>query len=184
GVLYGLPKKSGEYTLTVSVSDVYNNMASKSFNIQVLDINKQDKITLQDAVRLIKHISTVQNNIDFKQKFLFEVEYFNNSWGRSHSGIYIDNKGNVCQYNIFDYEVPSIYWSKKQYYTDEELSNKYAQKNQNTKVISKNQLLNYYNLIQDASKGQYSGPTSHCCDSGIVSYVAFKYNSDYELYYP
>lgn len=115
---------------------------------------------------------TVENG----QNILFEVQYINFAWGYQHSGFYINKKGEVFNYK---YDANSAVWkpNKDNYYTEEELLNKYKPNNTLVDTIDKCIIFNKKKLIPQAMQSNYSDTTQIGADQGTTSYICYYYNS-------
>lgn len=115
---------------------------------------------------------SVENN----QNILFEVQYINFAWGYQHSGFYINKKGEVFNYK---YDNNFVVWkpNKDNYYTEEELLNKYKPNNTLVGTIDKYTVSNKNKLIIQAMQSNYSDTTQIGADQGTTSYICYFYNS-------
>lgn len=135
----------------------------------------------------ISFLLSCQNGVDSKdgnlitQEILFEVQHINFAWGYTLKGFYIDNEGNWYRYNHSDEQ-----WRPSRYdaFSEEELLEKYSHSREFGGTIKYDTLLEKYNLIDSASKGELSVPVSRCRDSGGTSYSAYVFDADSSLYKP
>ncbi len=119
------------------------------------------------------------NNI--KQKFLFEVTYENYAWGFQLRGIYINNQGQVYQY---DHSHEAWRPSNTELYTEEDLLQKFESNKEFVGTVDNQTLLEMYSQIKAASEGTLSEPVQRCVDAGITSYIAYLFDSQSNLYKP
>jgi len=105
------------------------------------------------------------------QEFLFEIQYVNFAWGFSHSGTYIDNKGNV--YN-FKFDSSKQFIShKKEWYTESELKGKYSINKKFVKRIDIDTIERKKELIKSAIQGSYSDTLDTGADMGKLTYSCY-----------
>ena len=124
-----------------------------------------------------------------EQKILFEIEHINYAWGYHHSGTYIDNEGNVFEYD-HSYEG----WYSKTGYnppdegdgslTGQQLLEKIGDKKNWIGKIEKKELLDKIKLIPDASKGILSDPGRIAYDAGSTEFRAYLYLDAEDKYIP
>jgi len=130
----------------------------------------------------LTHSETDDEMISIDQKFIFEVEYVNYAWAKTHKGFHVNNDGEVIEYSVSDHSVPSTFWRNEKIISETELSVKYSMNSKILKTVSKNALLEKFNLIESALTGVLSDRQSECRDAGVTSFVAYTYDSGH--YYP
>ncbi|ETR71091.1 MAG: hypothetical protein OMM_02752 [Candidatus Magnetoglobus multicellularis str. Araruama] len=131
---------------------------------------------------ILKHSVADDEVISINQKIIFEVEYVNYAWSKTHTGFHVNNKGEVIEYSVSDHSVPSTFWRNEKIISETELSAKYSMNSKILKTVSRNELMEKFNLIESALTGERSAQQSECRDAGVTSFVAYTYDSGH--YYP
>ncbi len=109
-----------------------------------------------------------------RQQILFEVEYENYAWGHQHHGIYINNEGEVFQYN---YDQNDTIWQDNQdgFYTEKELLEKFQPNKQVVDTLDRSTVMDKQQLIPLLMNAGYSDTTSAGADQGAMRYIAYQY---------
>ena len=115
--------------------------------------------------------------------YLFEVEYINYAWNYQHSGIYIDNIGNIFSYK---YDSNDEDWKPKSYkqVTRNELEEKYSHSKNFIAKTDKDTLQEKIKLIPLAAKESYPAKNNPGSDMGTLSYIAYLYKAEDDAYIP
>ncbi len=115
------------------------------------------------------------------QKYLFEVQYINYAWGYIHSGFYINKKGEIYQ---FRYDRDSEQWRSNpdNYYTEEELKDKYSPNHEFVATLEKSDVLAKKELIPTIMESSYSDSVQIGADQGAKRYICYYYDSKKKEY--
>lgn len=132
------------------------------------------------SCKTIKNGSEWFNDPGFlNQKIIFDVEYENNAWVYQHYGKYIDNEGNIYEYNLLNQA-----WQPSDYYylTEQEMLKKFNDK-QKIGSIDVDILYEKYKQLEslsnlDLTEWQDTG----CRDYGVVVYSAYKFDPQSSIY--
>ena len=109
--------------------------------------------------------------------YVFESSYVNFAWGYQHSGFVIESSGGVYAYRhgAGDRRVEG---QGEDEYSAEELTAKYSPGRTFVTRVPLDELVAMQALIEPASKGPYSTPTSGGADRGQSSQTAFLFDAD------
>lgn len=114
-----------------------------------------------------------------RQGIIFEVEFQNQAWGAQHYGRYIDNQG-----DIYEYDLGGSSWQPADYtyLPEEELLQKFANK-QKIGSIDMDLLYQKFKEIEFLSNADLTVPQDlGCRDFGVVIYSAYKFNTQSLVY--
>jgi hypothetical protein len=125
--------------------------------------------------------SAMSGNPAIDQQYLFEYSHINHAWGFQMSGMYIDRNGSVY---TFDHSHAPWRPSEDNVLTEEDLQEKYAQKNKFVKSIDPSVLNEMLKLISPASEAEITEPGKKCFDSGSGAYTAYTFDSTSGNYHP
>jgi hypothetical protein len=121
-----------------------------------------------------------QNEINIDQKILFQYYYVNFAWVYQHSGFIIDNEGNTHCFNLPD---NWIFPDSSGAHIDEQtMDHNMMETDSICFVLDKEELLEKFNLIEEAATGNISEPVNIGADQGATVYSAFIYNSEDKKY--
>lgn len=113
-------------------------------------------------------------NPRLRQQVLFQIEYVNYAWGYQHSGIIIDSTGNVGYFKFPEnWNSPD----KLGYITESEMNENLRQLRDINYSVRRDTLLNYFSMVETASKGELTDPYNRMFDAGTTVYSGY-------LYYP
>ncbi len=111
--------------------------------------------------------------INEKQAILFQVDYMNYAWGYEHSGIIIDNNGNVLTYKN------PHNWN----FADNDFNISESQVRENLgycsfsgKKISAEELNRYVNHIKNISSSKVTAPRNVAADAGSREYFCYRFS--------
>lgn len=114
-----------------------------------------------------------------RQGVIFEVEFQNHAWGDQHYGRYIDNQGNIYEYNL-----GGVFWQPDDYfyYSEQELLEKFINK-QKIGSVDMDELYQKFKEIDFLSNADLTASQDlGCRDFGVVSYSAYKFNPQTLIY--
>ncbi len=117
---------------------------------------------------------------EFKQLYLFEVEYINFAWGFIQGGYYIDSLGDVSEYSHSQELWQSPHPDSLTY---EDLHDKFALRKPRNR-IDPDEIRKYLALAEKASTGTLSLPQNVCQDAGGTIYRVYLYDEESEIYTP
>lgn len=120
-------------------------------------------------------------NASRDQQILFEVEYVNFAWGLQWRGLYVDHEGSVWRY---DHGHETWQTTRRDAYTLEDLLDKYSHERELITSVSSQELAKARRLIGPAGGGRLTEPVGRCYDFGTVTFRAFRYDIEDELYHP
>lgn len=128
-----------------------------------------------------KTVSEFWNDPNFlKQKIIFDVEYENHAWGDAHYGQYIDNEGNIYEYNLIGQN-----WghpSDQYHFTEQELLKKFNDK-QKIGSIDVETLYQKYKQIESLSNSDLTEwQDTGCRDLGVFVSSAYKFDPQNSIY--
>jgi len=113
-------------------------------------------------------------NQQLSQQVLFQIEYVNYAWGYQHSGIIIDSTGNVGYFKFPEnWNSPD----KLGFITESEMNENLKQLRDINYSVRRDTLLNYFRMVETASKGELTDPYNRMFDAGTTVYSGY-------LYYP
>lgn len=127
-----------------------------------------------------KTTSEFWNDPNFlKQKIIFDVEYQNYAWVDTHYGQYIDNEGNIYEYNLIgqNWRHPLDHY----YFTEQELLKKFNDK-QKIGSIDVETLYQKYKQLESLSNSDLSERQDLCYDFGSVVSSAYKFDPQSSIY--
>lgn len=168
---------------------VYLNEKSKKINIILASslaiILLVASATLYSSKLNAENEANESNLID--QKYLFEYYYINHAWGFRFSGVYVDNNGNVVNY---DYPGSEKFNRNR---TEEGLDSRFNikgherikdvfKKDAAPKVIEQAKIIEMFQKIDAASKGGYSKGVNTANDAGSYVFICYKFNKDTQKY--
>ncbi len=114
-----------------------------------------------------------------KNVVLFQYDYINYAWGYQHKGFFIDNKGNVLEYNNpEDWNFPG---------DDFILSEKLIAENLASCVlsdikISEEELQKYISYIKNITSSKVTAIKNVAADAGTSKYTCFQYLENTDNY--
>jgi len=117
---------------------------------------------------------------DIEQEYLFEVERVNYAWGFDWVGLVIDREGNVY---AFDHSHEPWEPASNDSYSGAELLDKYEHGMRLAGNIDQRTLVRQFNRISDVGDS-FQEPLISCADAGQLTYRAFRYAAETELYVP
>lgn len=135
------------------------------------------KIIIIITILLIPLISgcTNTNNNDYKisQKVVFICQHLNWAWGYSNNGYFIDNLGNVKQFDLAS--------KKGDYLTNDKTFIKYLENLGSSNIIKKiasADVYRYYNMLKKVDKNVSVTKESHGADMGQTTFYGVIYNTN------
>jgi hypothetical protein len=120
--------------------------------------------------------NVVLNN---KQAMLFQVDYVNYAWGYQHSGLIIDNEGNIMTYkNPENWNFPD---------KDLNLSQSLARANIGSCKLTGNkvppeELKKYAGYIKNITLSKVTAPKNVAADAGSTEYICYQYSDSAAMY--
>ncbi len=113
------------------------------------------------------------------QLILFQFEYRNSAWGYQHSGWFIDNKGNVKEYNL-----PTEWrWNNdSNFISKDSLAFNYAQANTLIGNINLQELEDKKLLITATINGILSSKMCPGADMGSFSFYSYYWDASKKMY--
>lgn len=113
------------------------------------------------------------------QKIIFDAEYENHAWSDRHEGMYIDNEGNIYEYNLI-----GLNWDPANLFflSEQELLEKFSNR-QLIGTMDVETLYEKYKQIASLSNSDLSEPQDlGCRDFGITCYNAYKFDKQSSVY--
>lgn len=107
-----------------------------------------------------------------KNVVLFQYDYINYAWGYQHKGFFIDNKGNVLEYNNpeeWNFPEDDLILSEKL------LNENLALCAQSEVKISEEELQKYVSYIKNISSSKITAIKNDAADAGTSKYICFQY---------
>jgi hypothetical protein len=119
------------------------------------------------------------NAINEKQVILFQVEYLNYAWGYQHTGIIIDNEGNVLTYkNPQNWNFPD----KDLYLSESQVQENLRVCLRSGKKIPADELKKYTKYIRNISSSKVSALKNVAADAGSREYVCYQFFEKSDTY--
>lgn len=115
------------------------------------------------------------------QNYLFEVEYINHAWGYQHSGIVIEQNGEMFRYS---WGTSSPYWTPtpNELYSLIELETKFNHNRQLIRILPKDTIAAMVGLNSTATVGSYSDTVAVGADAGAVLFSIYQFDSSTQRY--
>lgn len=113
------------------------------------------------------------------QKIIFDAEYENHAWVDRHDGMYVDNEGNIYEYNLI-----GLNWNPADLFflSEQELLAKFSNR-QLIGTMDVDTLYEKYKQISSLSNSNLSDPEDlGCRDFGVTSYHAYKFDPQSSTY--
>lgn len=143
-------------------------------------------LIFQQEILVTKEWDSSKNSID--QKILFQYSYYNTAKGLQYNGWYIDNNANIWNLEGIQHwlaEQGNIITKKNEtiYYNSDSLNEIYIEcRDTIITKINLDSLNHYYQLINDASYGEYSEPEITSNDWGSFIYGCLYYDNQEKKY--
>ena len=112
----------------------------------------------------------------------FEVEYFNNAWGYTRVGVYIDSTGALHHYD-FQGSGETPLSDTARWFTQDQLAKKYNHRDTTLMFINLDTIGLYRSDIPWTYSGVYSDRKEISADGGIFTYIAYQYFPDIKKYH-
>jgi hypothetical protein len=152
--------------------------------------------------------SGAELEIPEKQQFLFEITHEGGGFHVALSGLYVDRQGHVYEYNASKSLRDPSKESRLYFYgldcygaytvaednhdpvppcegfTEDDLLKKFTNRQTLKTTIAPPEVLKMYALIEGARQGKLSHPQDRCLDAGLMTYVAYIYESKSDRYKP
>jgi hypothetical protein len=113
------------------------------------------------------------------QDILFQVEYINNAWVKTHWGIYIEANGNIISYNLPEkWNFPKA----DQTITKKEVLENISACKKNGSKISTEELQKHINYIDNIAASKVTLPKNVRADAGTISYYCYQYSENSSTY--
>ena len=105
---------------------------------------------------------------------LFEIEMVNYAWVPTWKGYYIDSGGAIYSYDR-SAEKPNSLGDKTEF-THGELMQKFEVKRTHVRELPMNDVLQKFDLIAAAAKGELTKVVGRCADAGTTTYRAYRFD--------
>lgn len=114
-----------------------------------------------------------------KQLILFQYDYINFAWGYTHEGFYIDDKG-----NIYEYQNPEGWNFHKGDYnlTDVQMAENLAKCTLSDKKVDIAELSRFSSHIRNLAASKVTAMKNEAADAGTITYLCYSYNEQSSVY--
>ncbi len=111
-------------------------------------------------------------SINEKQAILFQVDFVNYAWGYQHTGLLVDNKGNILTYNNpSDWNFPDTDFNL----TEDQVKENIGYCTDTGKPVPPEELQKYAGYIKNISSSKVSALKNVSADAGTTQYICYQF---------